>query len=75
MLLFSVFYPNAMIYMFGIIPVRAPMLMVIYFLIEFFGSVSSYGGVAHVTHLFGLLFAFIYCLVRFRIKPWRAWGF
>ena len=75
MLLFSVFYPHAVVYLFGAIPIRAPMLMVIYFLIEFLGAVSSYGGVAHATHLFGLLFAFIYCLVRFRIKPWRAWGF
>ena len=75
MLLFSVFFPNAVVYVFGMIPVRAPMLMVIYFLIEFLGSISSYGGVAHVTHLFGLLFAFLYCLIRFRIKPWRVWGF
>ena len=75
MLLFSVFYPNAVIYLFGIIPLRAPMLMIIYFLIEFLGAASSYSGVAHITHLYGLLFAFIYCIVRFHIKPWRAWGF
>ncbi len=74
MLLFSVFFPSAVVLVFGVIPVRAPVLMLIYFAIEFLGSVTSYGGIAHITHLFGLLFAFLYCLIRFRIRPWTAWG-
>ena len=75
MLLFSVFYPRAVILLFGFIPIRVPLLVLLYFLIELFSQIGSYGGgIAHMTHLFGLLFAFLYCLIRMRIKPWRAWG-
>ena len=74
MLLFSVFYPRSVIYVFGIIPVRAPLLIVIYFMIEFLGSLSMRGGIAHATHLWGLVFAFLYCMIRLRIKPWKAWS-
>ena len=75
MLLFSVIYPRAVIYLFGIMPIRAPVLVIIYFFMELFSQMGQYGGsVAHMTHLSGLVFAFLYCLIRLRIKPWRAWG-
>lgn len=75
MLLFSVLYPRAVIFIFGILPVRAPVLVIIYFFLELFSQMGSYGGsIAHMTHLFGLLFAFLYCIIRMRIKPWREWG-
>ena len=74
MLLFSVLYPRAIIYLFGIFPVRAPVLVILYFIIELYSQMGSYGGsVAHMTHLFGLLFAALYCVIRMRIKPWQAW--
>lgn len=74
MLLFSVIYPRAVILVFGILPVRAPVLVLLYFAIELFSQMGSYGGsVAHMTHLSGLVFAFLYCLIRLRIKPWEAW--
>ncbi len=74
MLLFSVFFPSAGVLLFGIIPMRASMLVLLYFFIEFFGSVFSSGSIGHATHLFGLLFAFLYVMIRMRIKPWKAWG-
>ena len=75
MLLFSVLYPRAVIFVFGVIPVKAPVLVILYFLIELFSQMGSYGmGIAHLTHLYGLLFAFLYCLIRLRIGPWQAWG-
>ena len=30
---------------------------------------SSQSGIAHSTHLFGILFAFIYLLLRYKINP------
>lgn len=70
LLLFAVFYPYARIYVFGIIPVRAPLLILIYFLIELYGGLfGRYGGVSHLTHLGGLLFAALYCVVRLKINP------
>ena len=74
LLLFSVFFPNAGVLLFGVIPMRASTLVLLYFCIEFFGSIFSTGSVAHATHLFGLLFALLYVMIRMRIKPWKAWG-
>lgn len=74
MLLFSVFFPSAGVLLFSFIPMRASTLVLLYFCIEFFGSVFASGSIGHSTHLFGLLFAFLYVMIRMRIKPWRAWG-
>ena len=73
LILFSALYPSAVIYVFGIIPVQAPLLIIIYFVIELAGGLFSYDGVAHMTHLFGLLFGLIYMLVRMRINPLGEW--
>ncbi len=74
MLLFSVIYPRARILLFGVLPIRAPVLVLLYFCIELFSQVGSYGGgIAHMTHLSGLVFAYLYCLIRLRMNPWRAW--
>lgn len=70
LLLFAVFYPRATIYVFGLLPVRAPYLVAIYAVIELFSQVAGpYGSVSHLTHLGGLFWAFVYCLVRLKIKP------
>lgn len=70
-LLFALFFPNAMIYLFGIVPLRAWMLAVLYFVLEFFGQFAQ-DGVAHATHLFGLLFGLLYALIRLRINPFAG---
>ena len=75
MFLFSVLYPHARVFVFGLIPISAPLLVVIYFGIELFGSVYASGsGIAHSTHLLGLVFAFLYTVIRLRINPFRAWS-
>ncbi len=73
MFLFSVLFPSAELLVFGIIPVRAPVLVVVYFLIEFF-SQFSYDGTAHLVHLYGLLAALLYMLIRMRMNPLKRWG-
>ena len=37
------------------------------------GSITSYDGVAHMTHLFGLFFGLAYMLIRMRMNPIREW--
>jgi len=68
-LAFAAFFPDARIYVLGILPVRAALLVVILVVIELgsqlFGLQS---GVAHLTHLSGLAFAYLYLLVRFRMN-------
>ncbi|MDC7245337.1 MAG: rhomboid family intramembrane serine protease [Sphaerochaetaceae bacterium] len=69
MFAFAVFYPNARIFIFGILPVRAPVLVILYAAIELFNQVFNVaGGVAHLTHLAGFLFAYLYMLIRLKIN-------
>jgi membrane associated rhomboid family serine protease len=72
LLAFATFYPNAEIYIFGILPVRAAVMVIGYTAIELFSQMSSRGGnVAHLTHLAGFGVAYLYFLVRHRINPWK----
>jgi membrane associated rhomboid family serine protease len=67
---FAVFFPHAQIYIMGIFPVRAPVLVIGYTAIELFSQVFSVrSGVAHLTHLAGFGFAFLYILIRIGINP------
>jgi rhomboid family protein len=67
---FAVYFPNAQIYIMGIFPVRAPLLVIGYTAIEIFSQVtSSRTGVAHLTHLAGFGFAYLYFIIRLGINP------
>lgn len=71
---YAVFFPRSVIFIWGIVPVPAPVLVFIYALIElgsqFFGSGSN---VAHMTHLFGFLAAWFYFVLRMGIHPIKIW--
>jgi len=74
LLAFAVYFPHARIFVFGIIPMRAPVLVVVYTAIELFSQITSpYSGVAHLTHLAGFAFAYLYFLLRFNINPVSVW--
>ena len=71
---YAVFFPRSVIFIWGIVPVPAPVLVLIYTLIEigsqFFGSASN---VAHLTHLFGFFAAWLYFVIRMGIHPLKIW--
>ncbi|HPZ15448.1 MAG TPA: rhomboid family intramembrane serine protease [Sphaerochaeta sp.] len=70
LLMFAVFFPYSLIYVFGILPVRAPVLVIVYALIELYSQVFGRGGnIAHLAHLSGLVIAYLYCRIRMRINP------
>ncbi len=70
---FAVYFPQANIYIFGIIPIRAPILVIGYAAIELFSQITSTrSGIAHLTHLAGFAFAYLYFLVRLGINPVEA---
>jgi len=72
LLAYATYYPRSTILIFGIIPVKAPVLIVGYAAIEIFSMFSrNQGNVAHLTHLAGFGFAFLYLLIRLRINPVR----
>jgi membrane associated rhomboid family serine protease len=72
-LAFAAFYPDALIYIWGIIPLRAPVMVLGYTAMELFFSLTGKGrGVAHFTHLSGFAMGWLYFVIRFRINPWKA---
>jgi len=72
-LAFAVFFPTSVIYIWGILPLRAPIMVLSFTGLGLFLMVTGRGGnVAHVTHLAGFAFGWIYFVVRFGINPWRA---
>jgi membrane associated rhomboid family serine protease len=72
LLAFATLQPNAQILIWGLIPVRAPVMVIGYTLIELFSQViGAPGNVAHLTHLAGFGFGWLYFLARFGVNPWR----
>ena len=72
-LAFATFFPRSVIYIWGILPLKAPVMVLGFTGLEIFLMVTGRGGnVAHITHLAGFAFGWVYFLVRFGINPWRA---
>lgn len=70
LLAFATLQPTAQILIWGIIPVRAPILVLGYAAIELAAELFGRNdGVAHLTHLAGLGFGWLYFLARFGINP------
>jgi membrane associated rhomboid family serine protease len=54
-------FPNRLIYIYFLFPIPAKYMVVIFGLIELFSSMEGTGGgIAHLTHLGGLLFGLFY---------------
>ena len=61
LLAFGWLFPNRPIYIYFLFPIPAKYMVIIFGLIELFSSAEGTGGgVAHLTHLGGLLFGFLY---------------
>jgi membrane associated rhomboid family serine protease len=70
LLAFAAFFPDARIFIFGILPIRAPVAVALYAGIEIVSQLTnSRSGVAHLTHLSGLAFGYLYLVVRYGINP------
>lgn len=70
LLAFATYYPTARIFIFGIIPMRAPVLVIAFTVIAVFsGVLGRRGNVAHLTHLAGFIFAYFYLVIRLNINP------
>ena len=71
-LAYAVFFPDSIIYIWGILPLRAPVMVLGFTALElFFSLTGGRGNVAHLTHLAGFAFGWIYFMARFGINPWR----
>lgn len=73
LLAFATYFPSATIMIFGIIPMRAAVLVLVYTgitIVSMFGRGGS--NVAHFTHLAGFIVAYGYLWGRLRINPGRV---
>jgi membrane associated rhomboid family serine protease len=72
LLAFGWLFPNRLIYIYFLFPIPAKYMVIIFGLIELFSSMEGTGGgVAHLTHLGGLLFGLFYMAyppIRQRIR-------
>lgn len=66
-------FPRSIISIWGIIPVPAPILVLLYTIIEIVSQVFSNSNIAHFAHLFGFLAAFLYFIIRVGINPIKIW--
>ena len=74
MLAYAVIFPRSTVYIFGIIPISSPVMVIVYAGLEFFSQFSTrQSNIAHTTHLLGFLVAWIYFLVRMGINPIKIW--
>ena len=71
-LAYAIFFPDSIIYIWGILPLRAPVMVLGFTALElFFSLTGGRGNVSHLTHLAGFGFGWLYFLIRFGINPWR----
>jgi membrane associated rhomboid family serine protease len=63
LLAFGMMYPNSLIYVYFMLPIKAKWFVVIYGAMElFFGITGTSDGIAHFAHLGGMLFGFFLIL-------------
>jgi membrane associated rhomboid family serine protease len=73
LLAFATLYPDTRILVFMLFPLRAPVAVLVFAALELIFLLSNrYSGVAHLTHLAGLVFGYLYFLLRLRINPLRV---
>jgi len=71
-LAYAVFFPSSIIYLWGILPLRAPVMVLGFTALELVSSIFGLSqGVAHLTHLAGFAFAWLYFVIRFGMNPWQ----
>ena len=56
LLAFGMMFPNAMIYLYFLLPIKAKWFVIGYAVIELFSGLTGGGNVAHFAHLGGMLF-------------------
>tara|TARA_B100000575_G_scaffold171625_1_gene137449 strand:- start:8 stop:853 length:846 start_codon:yes stop_codon:yes gene_type:complete len=59
LLAYGLSYPNRMLYIWGLIPIRSMWLVIIMGSIAFFGLLGKADGISHVTHISGMLVGYV----------------
>jgi membrane associated rhomboid family serine protease len=71
-LAYAALFPRSIVYLWGILPLKAPVMVLGFTALEVFFSITGFqSGVAHLTHLAGFGFGWLYFIIRFGRNPWK----
>jgi membrane associated rhomboid family serine protease len=82
LLAFGMMFPNSMIYLYFLFPIKAKWFVIGYAVIELVSGLSGGSNVAHFAHLGGMLFGLLLILYwkknglsgpNFDLKKWKGW--
>lgn len=73
LLAFAVYFPNAVVYLFFVIPIKTKVMVLLFTGMELFQEMFGInGGIGHLTHLAGFAVAFLYFIIRLGQNPITA---
>lgn len=74
MFLVSVLFPESRVLLFYFIPMKIPFAVLIFIVVEAMSQImGTAAGIAHLVHLSSVFVAWIYCVVRFKISPYKVY--
>jgi membrane associated rhomboid family serine protease len=74
-LAYAALFPRAVVYLWGLLPLRAPVMVLGFTALEIILTLTGLqSGVAHLTHLAGFAFGWLYFLIRFGQNPWTQFS-
>ena len=69
LLAFGGYYPDLILLLFFIIPMKTKWAILAFAVLSiFFQITGTFGGIAHITHLFGIIFGYLILLIFFRFN-------
>ena len=68
LLAYGLSYPNRVLYIWGLIPVRSLWLVIIMGSIAFFGLLGKADGISHVTHISGMFVGYVLLKKKWRLS-------
>ncbi|MDR2151147.1 MAG: rhomboid family intramembrane serine protease [Spirochaetaceae bacterium] len=72
-LAYAVIFPKAVLYLWGLLPLKAPLMVLGFTALEIvLLLLGLQSGVAHLTHLAGFGFGWLYFLIRLKKNPWLS---
>ena len=70
---YATYFPDSRIYIFGLLPLKAPGAVALFAgLSLFFHFSGMMGGIAHLAHLAGIVLGYFYFIARLGINPIRV---
>ena len=74
LLAYGLTYPNRLVYLYGIFPIKVKFMVIGMGVIAFFASMTSTNStVSHITHIAGMAVGFIYLQSRINLKHIKLW--